>query len=126
MLAVAVTGSRRWTDRLAITSALEALEPFLAVVIEGGAPGADRIAGQWAAQARYRGIGWVRFPADWKTYGKAAGPRRNAEMVAWLLGAEDRCDWQPYYLAFPLPDSKGTWDMVDQCLASGIKGIICA
>lgn len=121
-----VTGSRDWDNARAITASLEALEkvPGLAVVIEGGALGADRIAGQWAARARARGIAWVRFPADWQRFGKWAGPLRNDEMRDWLLFARDRCGWHPYYLAFPLMESRGTWDMVRKCNEAGIKGTV--
>jgi hypothetical protein len=123
-LAVAVTGSRHWTDRAAIYDALTSLSLRLAVVIEGRQQGADRIAGTWAAAHRAVGIAWVPFYADWKTHGKLAGPIRNAQMVEYLLLAQENCGWVPYFLAFPTADSVGTWDMIRKCQRNGIRGHI--
>jgi hypothetical protein len=47
-------------------------------VIEGGAPGADQLGGTWAMN---NGIALRVFPANWKKYGKAAGPIRNQQML---------------------------------------------
>ncbi|MDF1659966.1 MAG: SLOG family protein [Verrucomicrobiales bacterium] len=47
-------------------------------VVSGGASGADRCGEQWAES---RGIPVKRFPADWKTHGRAAGPIRNRQMA---------------------------------------------
>lgn len=49
------------------------------VIISGAAPGVDSLAIRYASE---RGFRCLQFPAAWETYGKAAGPRRNAEMVA--------------------------------------------
>lgn len=81
------------------------------VVVEGACPsgGVDLVAHRWA---RVFGIP-ERHPADWKRYGKAAGPRRNAEMVA--LGAH-------ICLAFPDDESNGTWDCLRKAANAGIVG----
>lgn len=50
----------------------------ITVVIEGEARGADTIAREWAES---RGITVEKYPADWKRYGKAAGPIRNKQML---------------------------------------------
>lgn len=47
-------------------------------VVSGGALGVDIGGEQWA---RTKGIPVRRFPADWATHGKAAGPIRNAQMA---------------------------------------------
>lgn len=82
---ILVTGSRTWTDTDAICSALDAavlaIPPHTRDVwlVVGDCPtGADRIAYQWAVAAM---IPIDAHIADWTTHGKAAGPRRNAQMV---------------------------------------------
>ena len=74
---VLVCGSRSWDRRGPILSALERIEPN--VVIEGGARGADRHA-RIAAQAL--GLHVATVEADWDRHGRAAGPARNAAMLA--------------------------------------------
>ncbi|MFE2140227.1 SLOG family protein [Streptomyces sp. NPDC059456] len=83
---ILVTGSRDWTDTDAICQALDqavqALPPHTRDVwlVVGDCPtGADRIAYQWAVAAA---VPIDVHLADWSSHGKAAGPRRNAQMVA--------------------------------------------
>ena len=45
-----------------------------------GTPGADELAHRWCQGMRYA-VAEDPHPADWKTHGKAAGFRRNTEMV---------------------------------------------
>lgn len=81
---VLVTGSRDWEDGNLIFGVLDDIGFEVGldwmVVIHGACPtGADHYADLWA-EARDTGLS--RHPADWDRHGKAAGPRRNAEMVA--------------------------------------------
>lgn len=101
-----ITGSRNWEDREIIRNAL--LEHGPGTVIEGEAPGADRISREEAKK-----LGWPveKHPAKWSSYGRGAGVVRNQEMVD--AGA-DVC------LAFPLPGSKGTPDCMRRAEAAGI------
>lgn len=68
------------------------------VIIHGDATGADQ--GAHLASLRIPECVEIRVPARWVTLGKAAGPRRNIEML------------DTYYpdvvLAFPLGESRGT------------------
>lgn len=68
----------------------------------------DKIAQRWA---NLHGIQTEEHPADWEGYGRAAGPMRNKHMVN--LGA-DIC------LAFPLSDSRGTFNCIKLASAAGI------
>lgn len=129
-LCVVVCGSRRWTDRAAVTERLEQLACLCRQeleVVEGGARGADRIAGEWAKAAATNGHPWTHvthtpFPADWDGLGRRAGPIRNAEMANYL--SERRIEgWELLCLAFLLPDSRGTVDMVARCRQAQIKGV---
>lgn len=78
-----VTGSRSWTDRAVIARALIDVDaewgvPRDAVLVHGGARGADLIAADvWAGF----GMTVEAHPADWDRYGQRAGYVRNAEMV---------------------------------------------
>jgi hypothetical protein len=108
---VLVAGSREHSDRNLIFAALdaEAEEHGDLIVVHGAAPGADTLAGVWARQNERPEL---RFPAEWTRYGKPAGPRRNRVM---LREAEPDSG-----LLFPLPNSKGTWDMKDIAEAAGV------
>ena len=94
---ILVTGSRDWTRVYLIRRILGAAQREYpgAVLVSGHCPtGADHIAETcWAMLNGYRDVadaiaaGLIEaHPADWDRYGKAAGPRRNAEMVD--LGAD--------------------------------------
>lgn len=89
---VLVTGSRTWDDEGVIQYALSEIlfHNRTMVLVHGACPtGADEIADQWATQRNQfpsRPVTVERHPADWERYGRSAGFRRNAEMVA--LGAD--------------------------------------
>lgn len=79
-------------------------------LITGWADGIDRMADRLAQELGWKGL--LRFPAEWDHYRsigkwKSAGMQRNLEMIQTL--PPDIC------LAFPGPDSKGTWGMVRLC-----------
>lgn len=86
---VLVTGSRDWDDVEIIWQAMgqavhDAGQDREIVVVHGACPrGADWHADRWARLADAQ---IERHPADWARHGKAAGFRRNAEMVN--LGAD--------------------------------------
>lgn len=106
---VLVTGSRSHTYEGLRQTLLDELHKAGApigndlTIIHGGAPGADTIAGEVAAEW---GANEYVFPAEWGTYGKFAGRMRNAEMFTTMH--------PDLVLAFPLDGSVGTWDCVTQ------------
>lgn len=108
-LRLLVCGGRDFSHRNAVFGALERVrrKRGLATVIHGGASGADELAGEWAEA---EGIEVVRFPADWEREGRAAGPKRNARMIA-----EGRPD---AVVAFP--GGRGTADCVRRAEAMDI------
>lgn len=78
---VLVCGGRAFSDRGAIYTALDKIwetDGDDMIIIQGGAPGADLIAKQWASDNQ---VPTYHFPARWKKYGKKAGMRRNREML---------------------------------------------
>ncbi|MGW6741698.1 DUF2493 domain-containing protein [Streptomyces sp. NPDC055025] len=86
---ILVTGSRDWDNydlvRDSLTMAIYQNVP--AIIVHGACPsGADAIASWWIRRYRFLGLTEERHPADWKQYGRAAGPRRNEHMVQ--LGAD--------------------------------------
>ena len=82
------------------------------VIVHGAARGADMCA-EWAAVINE----WQSepHPADWKRFGKKAGPIRNQNMAD--RGA-DLC------IAFPDSNSVGTLDMVRRAKAAGIRTLV--
>lgn len=106
---VLVCGSRNWTDEVAIRRAFDDLPPG-STIIHGGARGADSIAERLAIEMDFN---MRAFHAQWDTLGKAAGPERNQRMID-----EGKPD---LVIAFPLPDSRGTWDMVSRAKRAGVE-----
>jgi hypothetical protein len=105
---VLICGDRNWTDRTAIFNRMRKL-PVGAIIITGGAKGADSLAYD---EAQFLGFTTMRFMANWRMYGKAAGPIRNRKML----------DQNPdLVIAFhsDLEHSKGTKDCVAQARKRG-------
>lgn len=71
-----VTGDRKYDNYSKIYDNIQKYTPIK--IIQGGANGADKLAKKAAKELK---IECVQYDADWKTYGKAAGPIRNQEMV---------------------------------------------
>lgn len=97
-----VTGSRHWTDWATLYKALDAAAPEL--VVHGGADGADGMAESWA---KSRQIDSHPMRAKWgclPNIDRRAGLARNIRMLDAYPEA--------LVLAFPLPDSRGTWHCV--------------
>lgn len=118
---VLITGSRTWDDTAAVESAL--LDTWhdlthvhgkwaLMRVVHGACPnGADAHAAAWAADQDPECVSAEAHPANWDSHGRAAGVRRNAEMVR--LGA-DVC------LAFIKDGSRGATHTADLAEKAGI------
>jgi hypothetical protein len=110
---VLITGSRSWTDRTTIERVIADL-PAGTTIIHGGAHGADTIAGDCATARGLAVEVYPVTPAEWTRYGKAAGPMRNARMLA-----ESRPD---LVIAFRAPGvSKGTDGMVRLAREAGLR-----
>lgn len=121
---VLVTGSRDWADINVVWSRLDALYGSAATdedftVVHGDCPtGADRQAREWCETMHDQpgdpvpNVIEERHPADWRTFGRAAGFRRNAEMVS--LGA----DW---VLAFIKDESRGASHTLGLARKAGIR-----
>lgn len=79
------------------------------VIITGGCPtGADDLA---ATYAMVYLTGYKEYKADWKKYGRRAGPFRNQQMLD-----EGKPD-----LVIAFPGGNGTADMVRRTILAGIN-----
>lgn len=117
-----VCGGRNYRDRQRVFQILDAAVDRLDVdaIAEGGCRskdpesderyGADWLAKSWAIQ---RGIQCETYYAAWDLHGKAAGPIRNAEMLA-KSEAE---------ICFVFPGGRGTADMARRAEEAGLRVI---
>ena len=81
-------------------------------LVSGHARGADAFAERYAAET---GIPIQVFPAEWKKYGKAAGPIRNRAMLDYAK------EEAPVVAAFWDGQSRGTGNMLKQAKAAGAE-----
>jgi len=73
---VLVCGDRNWDDYAVVKAVLDSLN--IDLIISGGNGGADKMAERYAKETS---IEIEVHYADWKRYGKGAGPIRNMEML---------------------------------------------
>ena len=103
-------GSRNWTDRERIAVDIADL-PADAIVVSGGAPGADTLAD---VEAQKRGLHVATVRAQWERFGRAAGPRRNAAML--LLRPDIAYGYDL--------GGRGTADMARRLLEAGVPVVM--
>lgn len=111
---VIVCGDRNWKRIDIIERELRKL-PADTLIIHGAARGADTLGKFVAEKIGLRVINDGKgFPADWKRYGKGAGPIRNQEMLD-----EGKPDM---VIAFHsnIQESAGTKDMITRAKKAGI------
>lgn len=117
---VLVCGGRDYFDRERVFAVLDGLhgERAIALIIHGGARGADSLAGEWADSRGVEQTG-DRFkiaPLDWQILGPKAGPLRNQQML-------DECKPD---LVVVFPGGRGTACMLRLAKAAGVKTLIAA
>ena len=76
-------------------------------IISGGATGADALGEQFAKE---NNLELIVVPANWEKYGRAAGPRRNAEMA----------EMADALIAFWDGKSRGTKNMIETAEKKGL------
>jgi hypothetical protein len=111
-----IAGSREITDYEFIAARLDYLTAHITAdedvrieVVEGEAPGVDRLARRWGEE---RGYAVKPFPADWNGLGKKAGFVRNKQMVEY--GPDGA-------ILFWDGVSKGTNDTLNLVIEAGIE-----
>ncbi|MBE6562618.1 MAG: DUF2493 domain-containing protein [Ruminococcaceae bacterium] len=102
---VVIAGCRYYNDyeeaKAYIDSYLsDIVKEHTVVIVSGGASGADLIGERYALE---HGLAIERYPADWKKYGRSAGPIRNQQMAK-------VCD---FVICFWDGQSRGTRSMID-------------
>jgi hypothetical protein len=112
-----VCGDRVWADgnSILLTLMLFKEKHGMIEIIEGEAKGADtfaRLAGEKLDCPVHK------FPAEWKKYGRGAGPIRNKQML--IEGKPD------LVIAFhdQIEKSKGTLNMLNTAVQSGVPAIL--
>jgi len=107
---ILVCGGRKNHDKYRVEKTLNSLLPFFAarfVIIQGGAPGIDSLAEDWALS---RGYACITMNAPWRKHPAAAGPIRNG----WML------DWCTPQLVVAFPGGSGTEHMKRIAREAGI------
>lgn len=100
-----VCGGRTFDDWRLLRDTLQQIRP--ALIINGGASGADQLATRWAHHDK---VPVCEFPANWRFAGRAAGPLRNQAMI----------DFAKPDLVVAFPGGRGTADMVRRAREAGI------
>lgn len=106
---VLVCGGRDYSDAAMVNGILDGINRStpIAVLIQGGAAGADCLAREWCGAHE---VPYDNYAADWKAHGRAAGPMRNQRMID---------DGNPD-LVVAFPGGRGTADMVRRARKAGL------
>ena len=108
-----VAGGRNFNDKKLFTETMNKMlekynEPE---IVSGHASGADSMAEEFALE---HGLSLNVKAAEWKKYGRAAGPIRNKEMLDYIV------EEQPVLVAFWNGSSKGTLDMINRAKKANV------
>lgn len=106
-----IAGGRNFTNYRKLTKVCDHFiqdQTNIEIVSGNHYKGADKLGEQYAKE---RGYKITKFPANWKRYGKAAGPKRNKEMTSYA----------DVLIAFWDGKSKGTKHMIDLAKSSQLK-----
>lgn len=100
---VAITGGRDFKDQQLLRTVLNALhaQRTITVIRNGGMTGADALSSRWAYEKK---VDTECYGADWHSFGSAAGPLRNGQMLAGTgVGGDIHAD-----LLVAFPGGRGT------------------
>lgn len=102
---VIIAGSRNFSDYELLEKTIDNVRQTIPIdeIVSGTATGADSLGEHYAKQ---KGLEVKYFPADWASYGKAAGAIRNKQMSSYA----DMC------IVFWDSKSKGTKNMIQTAL----------
>lgn len=103
-----IAGSRTITDFETVAEAIKASAFPIVEVVSGAARGVDTLGEEWAEVHK---IPIKRFPANWNTHGKKAGPLRNIEMA----------EYADALIAIWDGESRGTKHMIDEATKHGLQ-----
>ena len=109
---VVIAGSRNFNDYEMFASIVgEFLKPiceeYEMIIVSGHCSGTDLMGERYAKENGYE---VEIYPAEWKKYGRSAGPKRNKQMV----------DAADFAIAFPGVNGKGTYSMIQYAKQKGI------
>ena len=137
-MSVIVTGSRNWPEEcfdkvwrvLDVCHQIDRERNEVLLVLEGGAPGADKAARTWVRKvwldaaphqlgSAIPSVFGKTFRADFDRIGPSAGPIRNRTMLEWAVTNVFELGL-PLVLAFPMLGSRGTIDCMNAARDRGI------
>lgn len=118
-LRIIVAGGREFSDYQLVADTLDSLISAMGTdditIVSGGCKGADSLGERYAKE---HGLALAVFPADWKQYGRAAGPLRNRRM------AEFASEKHGILTAFWNGTSRGTASMIRLAGQYGLEAVI--
>ena len=111
---IIVAGGRDFKDEKYLNDSLDSLltEYIDIEIVSDCTKVAAKLAEEYAKRL---GLALKVFPADWKRYGRAAGPIRNREMLSYIM------EGNPVVAAFWDGQSKGTKNMIDQARKEDVE-----
>lgn len=114
---VIFSGDRNWKDYDLVLDVLKRIiRKYVNVeVVQGECDGLDKMAKKAAIECN---VIHHDYPADWKQFGRKAGPIRNRQMI--------KCENSEMCVAFHdnIEASKGTKDMINAAKQAGINTVL--
>lgn len=115
---VLICGGRNYENEIVLFAKMDELDAryHFTLVIVGGQRGADTLGEKWANTRKIAVKRYEVTKEEWNRIGRRAGPLRNQKML-------DESKPQ-MVVAFPTPESSGTWDMVGRAKRAGIEVLV--